>query len=90
MVKGDKSIPSILQGIWDHNLSNKNIMIILSGSSMSFFENEILGYKNPLYGRSTAIYNLEPLNYDEAIKFFPNYSNEEKLIAYSILGGIPH
>lgn len=90
MVKGNKSIPSILQGIWDHNLSNKNIMIILSGSSMSFFENEILGYKNPLYGRSTAIYKLEPLNYDEAIKFFPNYSNEEKLIAYSILGGIPH
>ena len=90
MVKGDKSIPSILQGVWDHNLMHKNIMLILSGSSMSFFENEILGYKNPLYGRSTGIYKLEPLEYTDAVKFFPNYSNEDKLIAYAILGGIPH
>lgn len=90
MVKGNESIPSIIQGIWDHNLKNKNIMLILSGSSMSFFESKILGYKNPLYGRATGIYKLEPLKYYEAIQFFPNYSNEDKLIAYAILGGIPH
>ena len=56
---------------------HKNIMLILSGSSMSFFENEILGYKNPLYGRSTGIYKLEPLEYIDAVKFFPNYYLEE-------------
>lgn len=44
MVKGDKSIPSILQSIWDHNLINKNIMLILSGCSMSFFEYVCIGY----------------------------------------------
>lgn len=90
MVKGNESIPSIIQGIWDHNLRNKNIMLILSGSSVSFFESKILGYKNPLYGRATGIYKLEPLKYYEAIQFFPNYSNEDKLIAYAVLGGIPH
>ncbi len=90
MVKGDESIPSVLQNLWDHNLKNKNIMLILSGSSMSFIENEILGYKNPLYGRTTATYKLEPMPYFDAVKFFPNYSNEDKAIAYSILGGIPH
>ncbi len=90
MVKGNNSIPSVLQNLWDHNLKNKNIMIILSGSSMSFIENEILGYKNPLYGRATGIYKLEALPYFDAIKFFPNYTDEDKAIAYSILGGIPH
>lgn len=90
MVKNNKSIPSILQNLWDHALKNKNIMIILSGSSMSFIEDEILGYKNPLYGRTTGIYKLEPLPYTDAIKFFPNYSDEDKIVAYSILGGIPH
>lgn len=90
MVKSNKSIPSILQNLWDHSLKNKNIMFILSGSSMSFIEDEILGYKNPLYGRTTGIYKLEPLPYTDAIKFFPNYSHEDKIIAYSILGGIPH
>ena len=29
MVKGDASIPSVLQNLWDHNLKNKNIMLIL-------------------------------------------------------------
>ncbi len=90
MVKGDSSIPSILQNLWDHNLKNKNIMLILSGSAMSFIENELLGYKNPLYGRTTATYKLEPMPYYDAVKFFPNYSDEDKTIAYAILGGIPH
>ena len=90
MVRNNKSIPSILQNLWDHMLKNTNIMLILSGSSMSFIEDEILGYKNPLYGRTTGIYKLEPLPYTDAIKFFPNYSDEDKVIAYAILGGIPH
>ncbi len=90
MVKGDKSIPSILQNLWDHLLKNANIMLILSGSSMSFIEDEILGYKKPLYGRTTGIYKLNPLPYSDTVKFFPDYSDEDKLLAYSILGGIPH
>ncbi len=90
MVKNNKSIPSVLQNLWDHLLKNKNIMLILSGSSMSFIENEILGYKNPLYGRTTGIYKLDPLPYWDAVKFFPNYSDEDKLLAFAILGGIPH
>ena len=26
----------------------------------------------------------------DAIRFFPDYSNEDKILAYSILGGVPH
>ena len=29
-------------------------MLILSGSSMSFMERQVLGYQSPLYGRRTA------------------------------------
>lgn len=90
MVNADESIPSVLQNLWDHNLKDKNIMIILSGSSMSFIEKKILAYKKPLYGRTTGICKLEPLPYYDAIKFFPNYSDEDKVITYSVLGGIPH
>lgn len=90
MVKGDKSIPSILQVLWDHLLKECNIMLIVSGSSVSFMQDEILGSKNPLYGRMTAVYKMEPLPFDDAIRFFPNYSHEEQIEAYAILGGIPH
>ncbi len=90
MVKGNPSIPSILQNLWDHTLKNSNIMLIISGSSVSFMEDDILGQKNPLFGRTTGIYKIKPLPYTDAIKFFPSYSNEDKMTAYAILGGIPH
>ncbi len=90
MCKGNTSIPSILQSLWDHKLKHSNLMIVISGSSLSFMEDEILSSKNPLYGRMTGNYKLEPMPFGDAIKFFPHYSTEEKIIAYSILGGIPH
>lgn len=91
MCKNNSSIPSVLQNLWDHKLKDQNIMIILCGSSMSFIEKELLADKNPLYGRATGIYKMKEMNFYDAIKFFPDtYTYEEKIIAYSILGGIPH
>ena len=90
MCNANKSIPSILQNVWDSKLKDENVMIILCGSSMSFIEKEILSKKNPLYGRSTGIYKMEEMNFYDAMKFFPDYSDEDKIITYSILGGIPH
>lgn len=88
--KVNESIPSVLQVLWDEKLRHENVMIILCGSAMSFIEKELLSEKNPLYGRTTGIYKMKPLPYTDALKFFPNYSDEDKLLAYSVLGGVPH
>jgi AAA+ ATPase superfamily predicted ATPase len=90
MCKGNPSIPSILQVLWYELLKDQNVMIVLCGSAMSFFEKRILSEKNPLYGRTTGIYKMTGLPFDDAIRFFPNYSAEDKALAYAILGGIPH
>lgn len=90
MVRGNSSIPSILQSLWDEVLKNANVMIILCGSAMSFMEKEILAEKNPLYGRATGILKMNELNFYDAIQFVPSYSAEEKIMTYAILGGIPH
>ncbi len=90
MCKGNKSIPSILQNLWDAELKDQNVMIVLCGSAMSFIEKELLAEKNPLYGRATGIYKMTEMGFYDAIKFFPNYSDEEKVLSYAILGGIPH
>jgi len=90
MCKGNPSIPSILQILWDELLRNQDVMIVLCGSAMSFIEKKILSEKNPLYGRATGIYKMNELPFNDAIKFFPNYTDEDMMIAYSILGGIPH
>ena len=90
MVKANSSIPSILQKLWDELLKDSNVMIILCGSAMSFMEKEILAEKNPLYGRATGILKMKEMGFYDAIQFVPNYSMEEKVTTYAILGGIPH
>lgn len=83
------SVKSILQHVIDHDWHNKPIFLILCGSSVSFMENEVMGYKSPLYGRSTSQMEVLPFDYYEAAAFFPGYSAIDKLLAYGILGGIP-
>lgn len=80
---------SELQNAIDKILKLKNIFLILCGSEVSVIEEIIDNSTKPLYGRKTAELKLLPFTYKEAREFFPNYSNEEALVAYSILGGIP-
>lgn len=90
MCRGNESIPSVLQNLWDELFKDENVMIVLCGSAMSFIEKELLAEKNPLYGRATGIYKMEAMSFYDAVQFFPNYTDRDKIIAYSILGGIPH
>ena len=90
MCKGNDSIPSILQNLWDSELKDANVMVILCGSAMSFIEKELLADKNPLYGRATGIYKMEAMGFYDAARFFPDYSPRDKVLTYAVLGGIPH
>lgn len=84
------SFLSMLQNSIDHELLNKNILLILCGSSISFMENELVAHKSPIYGRKTGQLEIKPFDYYDATNFFPKYSYEDKIKLYSILGGIPH
>ena len=90
MVKGNASIPSVLQNLWDEGLKDQDVMIVLCGSAMSFMENEILAEKNPLYGRATGILKMREMSFYEAIQFLPNYNALEQITAFAVLGGVPH
>ena len=78
-----------LQNAIDIILKSKNIFLILCGSEVSVIEEIIDDSTKPLYGRKTSELKLLPFTYKEAREFFPHYSNEDSLTAYSILGGIP-
>ncbi|WP_031557003.1 ATP-binding protein [Lachnospira multipara] len=84
----DTSLLSILQKYIDTQWLDKNLMIILCGSSLSFMENKILSEKSPLFGRKTSQIKLEPFNYRDAALFTPNYTAEEKAICYGVTGGV--
>lgn len=84
------TIKSMLQHAIDHLWKkNKNIFLILCGSSVSFMETDVMGNKSPLHDRQTSSLEILPFDYLDSSLFFENYSNEQKLIAYGILGGIP-
>lgn len=83
------TVKSILQHQIDKDWLNKNIMLVLCGSNISYMQKEVMGEKSPLYGRSTAQWEVQKFDFLTASKFFPKYSYTDKLIAYGILGGIP-
>lgn len=88
MVNSDKSLLAKFQKYIDTKLKNTKIMIILCGSSISFMENEVLAYKSPIFGRKTAQMEIEPFDFFNAVKFFEKYNDVDKVIAYSITGGV--
>lgn len=89
LAAANPSIKSILQHKIDHEWKEKNIFLILCGSSVSFMVNEVMGYKSPLYGRMTASMEVREFDYLESADFFPEYNNLDKILAYGILGGVP-
>ena len=89
LAESDKSISSILQAIIDKHQEHSKLFLILCGSSMSFMENQVLGYKSPLYGRRTAQLKIQPLVCRECAEMLPGFTNDEKITLYGVTGGIP-
>ena len=89
LANSDMSVSSILQATIDKYQSHSKLFLILFGSSMSFMEKQVLGYKSPLYGRRTAQYKILPFDYFESSEMLDGFNNEEKIILYSSTGGIP-
>jgi len=89
IVQSTKKITSILQDYWDNYFSKKNSFIVLCGSSITMMEN-LLHKTSPIYGRRTEQILLEPLKFKDACLFFPNDMEfKDKVLYYSILGGMP-
>ena len=82
------AISSMIQSHIDHCWKESRLFFILCGSSMSFMEEQVLGYKSPLYGRRTAQFKIHPFTYFEAKEMLSSYTNEEQAVLYGVTGGI--
>ncbi|MBN1945555.1 MAG: ATP-binding protein [Bradymonadales bacterium] len=85
----DPSLPSVIQRLWDAELCQGRLHLILCGSYVSFMERELLGSRNPLYGRRSGEWLLEPLHFRDARQFFATSTVEDQIRYYGILGGTP-
>lgn len=84
----DSLIKNALDSI-DVHYSDSNFKIILCGSSidvMSVLDNPDM----PLHGRFTSNINLRPLDYYDSSLFYPKANNQDKVLYYSVFGGVPY
>lgn len=84
----DEALLSVLQKYIDTEWKNKNLMLILCGSILSFMEDKVLSEKSPLFGRRDSQIKLDAFDYKESALFVKNYSDEDKAICYGITGGV--
>ena len=82
-------ISSLLATWIDQHFMKTKLFLIICGSSLSFMEEQVLGYQSPLYGRRTAQMKIMPFSFSECRKYFHNFSKEDLAVAYGITGGIP-
>lgn len=90
LVEANPALPSLLQRAWDQELCESKTFIVLCGSSVAMMEREVLSERAPLYGRRTGQLRLAPLLFRDAVEFFPRYGFEDRLRAWSVLGGVPY
>lgn len=88
LVEQDKTIKSQFQKIYDEHCKERNIKLILCGSSLSIMHN-LQGAQSPLYGRRTASIKLEPFTLYET-SIFLEKDDEEMLKIHLATGGIPY
>ncbi|HDR74137.1 MAG TPA: ATP-binding protein [Methanoculleus sp.] len=88
LIARDRATPSLFQKAWDTVLAEEQVVLVLSGSSVSAMETDVLGYRSPLYGRRTGQWQLEPIPYPYLREFLP-YDEEDLVITWCVLGGIP-
>lgn len=87
--KSNPAFPSVFQRIWEEQLKNKSVMVILCGSLISMMESQTLSYDSPLYGRRTAQIRLGQIPFRCYGEFFPGKSRRELIEMYAITGGVP-
>ena len=84
----EDSLLSVLQKYIDTQWIDKNLMVILCGSALSFMEKRVLSEKSPVFGRRDSQIKLEAFNYKDSSLFVPDYSTEEKAICHGVTGGV--
>ena len=87
--KSNPAFPSMFQRIWEEQLKDRPVMVILCGSLISMMESQTLSYSSPLYGRRTAQIRLKQIPFRYYHEFFPDKSPRELVEYYSVTGGVP-
>jgi uncharacterized protein len=90
LCEANPGLPSVLQKIRDEVVNEGTpFNFILCGSRIAFMS-ELLAERNPLYGRQSAVMDLKPLPFRDAVQFFRDWGLQDRVRGYAVLGGMPY
>ncbi len=87
LVESLPTIVSDIRDLIDEYKTSTSMKFILSGSYVDTMKSLNEG-NSETYGRFTGIINLKTFDYYESSLFYPNYSDEDKILMYSVFGGV--
>ena len=89
LLSEDFSIESSLAVAIDKYKNDSKIHLFISGSYIGLME-KMISQNSHSYGRFNHIISLKPFDYYDSSKFYSSYSSEDKIMIYSVFGGIPY
>jgi uncharacterized protein len=90
IARQEPEIGSLLNRFVADHADNPDLFLCLSGSDISFFERDVVGYGATTYGRRTGSLRLLPFPWREIGAFLPGWKVEDRIRAWAVFGGIPY
>lgn len=88
VIDSDDSVVSHFQYLVDELVEDSDSMLILSGSTISIMENQVMGYESPLYGRRSGQIDLQPFSFSQSLEAI-DYGFENAIKSFTVTGGTP-
>ena len=86
--EANSAMLSSLQHAWDQHFKPLRVVVVLCGSHVHAMET-LQARQSPLFGRLTGQWHLQPLSFASLREFLPDWSAEERVAAYAVVGGVP-
>jgi AAA+ ATPase superfamily predicted ATPase len=90
IARRNAEIGSLVNDFIRRHKDNPDLFLILAGSDVSFFEQQVVGYAATSYGRRTGSLRIEPFSWSGVRPFVPNWSTDDLIRAWAVFGGIPY
>jgi hypothetical protein len=90
IARQEPEIGSLVNRFIREHQDKPELLFCISGSDVSFFEKEVIGYGATTYGRRTSTLRLRPFPWHEIGPFVRGWSVEDQIRAWSVFGGLPY
>lgn len=89
LTKTNQSFMNDIIKLLHNDESKKEVLVILCSSSVGFVENNMVSIIGKAAFEISGFLKIKELGYFDILSYYTNYSKQECLQVYSILGGVP-